>query len=280
MNPLTIILAFSICLLTQSIGFGETINSKVVKYLQSQVGQRIGGGECAHAANEALRVGGAEFLNSIIGPDDPEPGDYVWGTLQKKVSNTDGQWTDSSPETKLLAGDVIQYRNTTFVYPIRATESGRTTGSRTVSAPHHTSIIAEVNESGSATSVFEQNYDNVRVLEKHPIDLTALKEGEVRVYRPKVRVNAAGKYKYSVVNNTTNAQAVAVAIGQGKNVGMIQFTPANTANSYVTGWNSTNGNDRFKLVLANGVSITVANGAAYEIFTKPDGQDSFRKLTP
>src|SRR5215203_595960 len=35
------------------------INTRVVSYLESRLGQRVGGGECAHLAVEALRASGA-----------------------------------------------------------------------------------------------------------------------------------------------------------------------------------------------------------------------------
>src|SRR5262245_11674436 len=52
------------------------LGDKMAEYLQEQVNarRRIGGGECAHLATEALRIAGAEFLR-------PEPKgtmDYVW----------------------------------------------------------------------------------------------------------------------------------------------------------------------------------------------------------
>src|SRR5687768_10005145 len=57
-----------------------TINEKVAAYLDAHLGQRVGGGECAHAATEALRAAGARFIRPA---DAPKPGDYVWGSLVK-----------------------------------------------------------------------------------------------------------------------------------------------------------------------------------------------------
>src|SRR4051794_18218795 len=84
----------------------DTLNSKVVKYLEGKIGTRIGGGECVHVATEALRAAGAEFITTDLGADNPVSGDYVWGTFVKEIAIKGGKWSDSSLSAKVLPGDV------------------------------------------------------------------------------------------------------------------------------------------------------------------------------
>ena len=75
-------------LASASYSEAQTLNQKIVTFLSGKAGTRIGGGECAHVATEALRVAGAEFTSTDLGADSPSAGDYVWETLIKTVSVT------------------------------------------------------------------------------------------------------------------------------------------------------------------------------------------------
>ena len=248
---------------------GQTLNSKVATFLAGKVGVRVGGGECAHAASEALRVAGAEFTNTDLGADSPTAGDYVWGTLVKSISIVNGRWTDSKPTTKLLAGDIIQYRNTKFVYP-----------SSTSTATQHTSIVATVNAAGNASFVYEQNFSGIRSMRKNSIDLTKLVSGYLRIYRPKARVNRTGQTKFTLTNNNSTSQTVSLLVGTS-NLGSFSLTSANTLASYQLRWVTLTGTTLpVTLRLSNGASVSVANAGGYEIYTTSAGAAAIRKLTP
>lgn len=248
---------------------GQTLNSKVATFLAGKVGVRVGGGECAHAASEALRSAGAEFTNLDLGPDSPAAGDYVWGTLVKSISIVNGKWTDSQPASKLLAGDIIQYRNTKFVYP-----------TSTSTATQHTSIVATVNTAGSATFVYEQNFNGIRSVRKNSIDLTKLASGYLRIYRPKPRVNRTGQTKFSITNNRTSGQTITMLVGSS-NLGTFSLTSANTVASYNMRWATLTGTTLpITLRLSNGASVSVVNAGGYEVYTNTAGAAAIRKLSP
>lgn len=248
---------------------GQTLNSKVATFLAGKVGVRVGGGECAHAASEALRVAGAEFTNPDLGPDSPAVGDYVWGTLVKSIAIINGKWTDSSPASALLPGDIIQYRNTKFVYP-----------TSTATATQHTSIVATVSATGVATSVYQQNFSGKRSLTKDPITLSKLVSGYLRIYRPKARINRSGQTKFTITNNRTSAQTVSMLVGTS-NLGSASLTPANTLASYQTRWATLTGTTLpITLRLSTGSSINVENAGGYEIYTTSAGAAAIRKLAP
>ena len=248
---------------------GQTLNSKVATFLAGKVGVRVGGGECAHAASEALRSSGAEFTNTDLGADSPAAGDYVWGTLVKSISVVNGKRTDSNPASKLLPGDIMQYRNTKFVYP-----------TSTATASQHTSVIATVNTAGSATFVYQQNLNGIRNVRRDSIDLTKLVSGYLRIYRPKTRINRSGQTKFSLTNNRTSTQSITLLVGTS-NLGSFSLTSANTLASYQTRWVTLTGTSLpVTLRLSSGASVAVVNAGGYEIYTTSTGVASIRRLTP
>ena len=246
----------------------QSLNSKVASYVTGKVGVRCGGGECAHAAIEALRIAGAEFVAVDLGADAPSPGDYVWGTLVKTVSITNGKWVDSDPSSKVQAGDIIQYRNTKFVYP----------GS-TSTAVQHTSVVASVNSAGSPKFVCEQNFGGVRTVRKNAIDLTKLTAGYVRIYRPKTRISVAGQTKFTITNNLTTSQTVSILVGT-TSLGSFSLTSANSLTSYQIRWVTLTGTTLpVTLKLSNGQKIDLATGGGYEVYETTAGTAALRKLS-
>jgi len=233
----------------------RTINQQVVTFLEGKRSLRVGGGECAHAASEALRNAGGEFFTTDLGGDHPGPGDYVWGSLVKLVSWSGHRWTDSQPLAKAIPGDILQY-NTTRIKM----------GNVTSTTNHHTSIVAAVNPAGLPTLIYEQNSGNIRTLQKNAIDLKGLVSGWIRIYRPTPRIDKPGQYKFSMVNKMTTPQTVTVKC-ENQTVGSVQLSVVNTAASYlIQSVRSTSSTAQFKLVLSDGRSIQVVNAAAYELF--------------
>ena len=114
----------------------NTVGDSMAFYLSGQVGKRVGGGECAHMATEALRVGGGEFIPNYLGADSPSSGDYVWGTLVTVISYSNKTLSDSAPTVAVQVGDVIQYRNATISGTLFA---------------HHTSVVKSVT-AGTSTA--------------------------------------------------------------------------------------------------------------------------------
>lgn len=242
-----------------AISARATINQKIVDFLSARVGKRIGGGECAHLATEALRVAGAKFVD--IGKDSPSSGDYDWGTLVKVVQYKGGKVVDSNPSAAVKPGDVLQYRNATF-----------STGSK---ATHHTSVVAAVDSKGRPTKVYEQNIGNSgvkgvnRTVSLRNFDLSKLTGGWVRVYRPEARSNASGRYEFTLVNNSSSSQQITLFNNT------FTLTSSNTAGSYVSFW-ATGGAPTLTL---NGKTYTLAHGAGYEI-TGSGSSATLRKLSP
>jgi hypothetical protein len=271
MNRLRILAPTIIFMLASaSVVQAQTLNQKVVTYLNTKVGVRVGGGECAHVASEAIRVAGGEFITSLYAADSPAAGDYVWGTLVKKVEYASTRWTDSSPTAKALPGDVMQYYNTKLV-----------SGTVTWIATRHTSIVAAVDTAGMPTLVYEQNISGIRTVRKNAIDLRTLKNyntataGWVRIYRPVARVQ---KFQFAILNNTAVAQTATIKYGT-QNLGSVPLTAINTGGSYVMLWiGAAPTFTGLSLVLSNEKSIALADFGCYEVYTGTDGKPAWRKL--
>ncbi len=262
--------AFALCLMALATPcLAQSLNSSVALYLSGRVGLRIGGGECAHAATESLRIAGAEFTTLDLGADKPSTGDYVWGTLIKTVSASNGTWLDSKPTATLQPGDILQYRDTKFVYPTYSTFSSQ-----------HTSIVANVNAAGNPASVYEQNFGNVRVLRKNAINLRRLTSGSMRIYRPKPRISRTGQTKITITNNMPGTQSMSLNLG-ATSMGTFSLTAANTQTSYQIRWVTVTGTTTpLTLKLTSGQMITLATAGGYEIYKTSSGSPAIRRLSP
>lgn len=224
------------------------IGTAMASYLQAHLGQRVGGGECAQLAVEALRASGARFVWVTSATPD-----YAWGTGLTTILGTAAGGVYRRPAA-FQPGDVIQFTNARF-------RDGTWD-------PHHTAIVASVDSAGRVTSVYQQNFNEVRLVTQQPLDLTQLISGYVKVYRPQRRTAVAGCFRFTVVNNTGAAVGVVERAGTG--VSAYALSKAGTAPSYQVRWWSTYGGVTPAITVA-GHSITVTDGAAYEIYNSGTG---------
>ena len=238
--------------------------SGMVTYLTGKVGLRLGGGECAHMATEALRVNGGEFIPTDLGADSPAAGDNVWGTLLTTVT-FNKVVTYSVPTAAILPGDIIQYGS--------GTKIGTATYAR------HTSVVQTVNTATASrpTAVFQQNFGAVRTVKSATIDLTKLTAGWLRIYRPKARVDVVNKWKYTVVNNATTSQTYTIMVGTST-VSTVSLTAANTVGSFKIATVTTTGTVPALVLSSNGTSIYLANAKGDEIYNPTTSTFGLRQL--
>lgn len=234
-----------------------TLNEKVSRFVSGKLGQRVGGGECAHLAMEALRHAGAKFLR---GADHPEPGDYVWGKL---IAVLEPGKLDF--KTKVKSGDLVQFRNSTFKNGALYT--------------HHTAVVAEVDDRGQPTAVWEENVGPLgkadRTVRKTKIDFGLLKSGWIRIYQPEPRVRKPGQYEFVLLNRTDIPRDVFVQLGD-RRLFTISLTADNTDASY--GYGMATINAPIPPTLVVGASrINIVDAAGYEIVTN-DGKVTIRRM--
>lgn len=246
----------------------NTIGDSMALYLNGQIGKRVGGGECANMATEALRVGNGEFISKDLGPDSPNSGDYVWGTLVTVISCSNKVWSDSAPTVAVQVGDVIQYHS--------AVISG-------ASYSHHTSVVKSVTTGTSSkasrpTAVYQQNFNKVRTVQSATIDTTKLTAGWIRIYRPIARKDANNLWKVTLVNNASTSQTVSIMISTTV-VGTLSLTAANTSGSFKTYYITTDGTVPC-LVLSNNQTIYLQNATSDSIYNPTSSTLAVQRLSP
>ena len=243
----------------------QTIGNAMVTFLNGKLNARVGGGECAHMATEALRVGGGEFYKTDLGADSPSTGDYVWGTLITTISYANSKWADSNPTSACLVGDVIQFGG------------GAKIGTATY-ATHHTAVVKTVESTKNRPSaVYQQNFNGVRTVQSAAIDVTKLTAGWIRIYRPKALVEPTNSWKFTVVNNATTAQSFTVMVGTST-IMTVSATAANTAGSFYTLTTTTTGT--VPCVVNNGNSVFVQVAKGNEIYNPTSSTFGIRQLNP
>lgn len=127
-----------------------SINQDVHIYALGQLGTQVGNGECFTLADTALKKAGAKSASN-------------YGTI---TANANYRWGNAVNLSKLLPGDIIQFRNykvtiTTVTKTRTNTGGGGSTTETTIqteteSRAHHTSIVGSVGKNG-VVSVLEQN---------------------------------------------------------------------------------------------------------------------------
>ncbi len=153
-----------------------TLNEQVLAFSQKNIGKKIGDGQCAGLAIEALEAAGAKQFFDY--KEHPGTGDYVWGTLVYVVEVKEGKLVEEKTEgLDLEPGDIIQLRNATFV-------GNRSSRPYRMTAQQHTAILLSVNKEGTKWNVIQQNQNGKQQVSKGLYDIKDLKEGWLRVYRP------------------------------------------------------------------------------------------------
>jgi hypothetical protein len=148
------------------------LNEKVAEFARTQLGKKVGDGECTALALAALRHAGAQRF-----PLSRRHGDFVWGRLVDHPSDA-------------LPGDILQFRNAVFQGKRWVTKRRWVTWHHEY--PHHTAIVASVGERGKVLTILHQNTgapgtdeDRKRLVQEGTIRMDSLQEGGwVRIYRP------------------------------------------------------------------------------------------------
>lgn len=153
-------------------------NAAVVEFCEKHAGAKVGDGECAALADQALNSAGAKTARDFAPSD--SGGDPVWGTPVER------------PED-VLPGDVVQFRDVKIL--VRG--PGGTKAIR--SSAQHTAIVAK-NRGQRVLDLYEQNVLSAGTgaadrfkLRKRRTDFRGMTEGTVRIYRPVAKDAADGR---------------------------------------------------------------------------------------
>lgn len=126
------------------------MNEKIIEYCKSQLGKKVGRGECWDLAKSALDANNAQWERP-----------YNFG---KKIN---------FQNVKIYPGDIVQFENVVL-------KDGRR---MKMTIKHHTAIIYQV-LGPKKFSLIHQNVNGKRKVMISDIDLKYLKRGKIYVYRP------------------------------------------------------------------------------------------------
>jgi len=140
------------------------IEGKVIDFCKNHMGEKVGNGECAGLAFQALKAAGAKPRG---GPDSPGKGDYVWGKQILLIESTPDGPKTTGQLSDVRPGDIIQYHDTKFV---------------TAHFAHHTAIVREINE--RSLKVYQQHINGTEIVGEGAVRIDKLANGWLRFYRP------------------------------------------------------------------------------------------------
>ena len=134
------------------------LNEKVAAFAKANLGKPVGDGICITLAVEALRDAGARRF-----PLGDPKGDYVWGS--------------PVPDFKdVLPGDILQFRDAVFHGKRSVSRSRYVTWHHEY--PHHTAVVARVEQDGKLITVYHQN---VSLKGRDESEKGNVQEGELRM---------------------------------------------------------------------------------------------------
>ena len=153
-------------------GSDASLGSEIVAYARSQMGQKVGNGECTSLAVEALRHCDASRPDPVAG---------IWGDEIKHLRD-------------LQPGDILQFENAVFVKHQVFADGAFFT--QTASFPHHTAIVGRVRKRGPkpVLIILHQNAGveggggkEFKTVQEWRLEMATQRGGIVKAYRPTAR---------------------------------------------------------------------------------------------
>lgn len=141
-----------------------SLEERAVDYCRKHLGERVGNGQCAALAFQALKAAGGR---TRAGPDSPQKGDYVWGRLVYMIEASPDGTRARGKLSDVRAGDIVQYRDAEFA---RA------------HFHHHTAVVAFIDE--RTLRVYQQNAGGKQFVTEGAVRIDKLARGWIRIYQP------------------------------------------------------------------------------------------------
>lgn len=149
---------------TSALANRDALGERVIAYCKNHMGERVGNGQCAGLAAQALKAAGAKMR---AGADYPGKGDYVWGRQILLVEGSADGPKITGDIADVQPGDIIQFHGAVFAHGHYG---------------HHTAIVREA--SGHAIKIYQQHVNKTEIVEEGALRLDKLADGWLRFYRP------------------------------------------------------------------------------------------------
>jgi len=153
-----------------------TYGPSILAFCQDSVGKRIGNGQCADLAAQALKNIGAPLR---AGADWPGEGDYVWGEPVAWVRAGFLGLKGDQELAHVEAGDIVQFHNTRFTGFDHSDA-----GIYRLEARHHTAVVESVDVARKSITVLHQNWNNQEIVRRETLFLRGMTRGWLRFYHP------------------------------------------------------------------------------------------------
>lgn len=137
------------------------INSKVIDYVNQNMGKKVGRGECWDLAAEALAYSNAYFDRRSV-----------------KTAMIYGRELDPSKD-KILPGDMIQFKKVKMKW-----QEGNTIYQAELGMPDHTAIVYKVNGTGDYEIAHQNTGEWGRKVGVNNFKLDRVTGGKLKFYRP------------------------------------------------------------------------------------------------
>lgn len=155
-----------------------SINDRIVTFCKKAVGTKVGDGQCADLAYQAILAAGAESPDDF--KDDPKPGDYVWGKFLYEHKVDGDETLEKGDRAAVQPGDIVQMRDVIIEHEEQTREY---ITKETIDADHHTAIVTSVSPDGLTYDVIEQNANDEPTVTVGKLHLEDMKQGYILVYR-------------------------------------------------------------------------------------------------
>ncbi len=169
---ITLVLLGTLSAPGQDDGAAPSVSQTVLEFARSNLGRKVGNGECATLAIEGLKKAGTQ--------PHFKDGGVVWGAERGSIE-------EAQP------GDIIQFANVTFIVRKKLPRGGMSTF--TYSFPRHTAILAAIKKAKGdgppVLTILHQNAGLVdqpeeerRKVSEWTIDLKDLQNGDLTAFEP------------------------------------------------------------------------------------------------
>jgi hypothetical protein len=155
-----------------AFAFGPSI----LAFCQDSVGKKIGIGQCASLAEEALKDAGAAPRAAADWPGD---GDYVWGDPVAFIEAGFAGLKGMQDLEKVQPGDIIQFHHVRFSGFLHGLD-----GVYHYEARHHTAVVESVDLGRRTITVLHQNWNGQQLVRRQTLLLRGLGSGWLRIYHP------------------------------------------------------------------------------------------------
>jgi hypothetical protein len=157
------------------------VADRILEYCKQQQGKRVGNGSCTMFVGAALQSAGARLHGPHAAkPDSPQgrSDDFNWGELVFVVERVGTEFKTKGDVKDVRPGDIIQFTRTTLTGSL---DDGST---YTMTARHHTAIVAQVLAGGRLLNIYHQGANGRKAVSGDQIRLLDLERGRFTIFHP------------------------------------------------------------------------------------------------